>query len=65
MSLMGRGCVKTLWCHFHHVNFGHVREIAQDFSNSSRPLGHLRGRQFLFSHGLDPLPPSESPDTGH
>ena len=44
--------MKTLWCHFHHVNFGYVRELARDFSNSSRLLAHVRERLFLFSHGL-------------
>jgi hypothetical protein len=27
-------------------HFGHVRELARDFSNSSRLLEHVRGRQF-------------------
>ena len=48
----GRECVKTLWCHFRYVNFGHVRELARNFSNSSRLFEHVRGRQFFFSHGL-------------
>src|SRR5690348_1706110 len=57
MTARGRECVKTLWCHFHHVNFGYVRELARDFSNSSRLLEHVRGRLFLFSHGLGRLLP--------
>jgi hypothetical protein len=55
MAECGRECVKTLWCHLHHVNFGYVRELARDFSNSSRLLEHVRGRLFLFSHGLGQL----------
>jgi len=56
-----RDCVKTLWCHFHHVNFGHVREIARDFSASSCLLGHLRGGHFRFSHSLGPKLPIKLP----
>ena len=57
MTAIGRECVKTLSCHFRHVNFDHLRELTRDFSNSSRLLEHVRGRQFLFSHGLGRVRP--------
>lgn len=51
-AAVGRARVKTLSCHFSHVNFGQVCEIALDFSNLSSLLRLLRGRHFRFSHGL-------------
>ena len=46
-------------------NFGPVREIARDLSNSNCLLGYLRGRHFGFLQSLDPLRTITFPERGH